>query len=338
MTEDHRSPDRQMLVGTVARLVDDETDETALRAAETSGTGWMPALWQSLATAGFVGLGSNDGAGGDLLDDVLVATEVGRSMAPLPAAESGAALTVMTATGLAPGLVDDVRDGTRLVVPLVVPDPESAVLASHVVRFATAADAMLLLSTSTSEVAVVEPDMVDTVQVQSMDPFPVARVRLRGLPSMVRAPQAVAQGTEFLWLLRSAIAVGGMRAALDYAVEYVSERRQFGRSVGSFQAVQHRLADAAIDAELGTHSVMDAATRPADDRRPQSVAAVRHCLPAYQRVAAATCQVLGGYGFSMEYAAQRHFRLATALRLGTPPAEPSLLMADLRRQATNLIR
>jgi alkylation response protein AidB-like acyl-CoA dehydrogenase len=108
----------------------------------------------------------------------------------------------------------------------------------------------------------------------------------------------------------AAMCVGAAQAAVDDAVKYAKERVQFGRPIGKFQAIQHKLVDMQI--------AVDAArllTYQAGYLLSQGEFADRECSSAkvfasdaYVQVAVEGIQVLGGYGYSMEFDMQRHFR------------------------------
>jgi alkylation response protein AidB-like acyl-CoA dehydrogenase len=90
-----------------------------------------------------------------------------------------------------------------------------------------------------------------------------------------------------------------MRAALDTTVEYVKRRRQFGRAIGSFQAVQHRLAECAVWVEGTRWLTYQAAYAQAP---PEAAAlAAAHATAAAGRVFAETHQLTGAMGFTREH-------------------------------------
>ncbi|MET8220365.1 acyl-CoA dehydrogenase family protein [Streptomyces hirsutus] len=112
--------------------------------------------------------------------------------------------------------------------------------------------------------------------------------------------------------------LGLARRTLDDLVAYVKERRQFGAPVGSFQAVGHRIADLAIEVEATRTLVHDVTRRVAEgigteeERvRATSMAKVKSTETA-KRVALEGVQLMGGYGYSMEFEMQRHLRLSIA--------------------------
>jgi alkylation response protein AidB-like acyl-CoA dehydrogenase len=108
----------------------------------------------------------------------------------------------------------------------------------------------------------------------------------------------------------SVFSLGIAQAAFDYALAYSKERHAFGKPIGSFQILQHYLADIAIEIELARNLVYKCAWL-ADQGRPYHVevamAKVAACR-ASELAARHGMEILGGYGFAMEYDMQRHFR------------------------------
>ncbi len=108
----------------------------------------------------------------------------------------------------------------------------------------------------------------------------------------------------------SVFSLGIAQAAFDYALAYAKERRAFGKPIGAFQILQHYLADVAIEIELARNLVYKCAWL-ADHGRPYQVevamAKVAACR-ASELAARYGMEILGGYGYAMEYDMQRHFR------------------------------
>ncbi len=103
-----------------------------------------------------------------------------------------------------------------------------------------------------------------------------------------------------LWRLAlAAECVGTMTAALDLTVQYVTQRRQFGRAIGSFQAVQHRLAHAHVLVEGARYLTYEAACKNADSERVALAAA--HATQAARLVHTETHQLTGALGFTREH-------------------------------------
>jgi acyl-CoA dehydrogenase len=147
-----------------------------------------------------------------------------------------------------------------------------------------------------------------------------ALVRFRGAPAepVGEAGQAAAITAAVLDAGRVALAaehVGGSAQALDAVLEYVRHRTQFGRPIGSFQVVKHRLADLLVDLE-GARSASAYATACLAGGRAElpvaaSSAAVA-CSGAYRLATAEYVQLHGGIGFTWEHPAHLHVRRARA--------------------------
>jgi alkylation response protein AidB-like acyl-CoA dehydrogenase len=117
--------------------------------------------------------------------------------------------------------------------------------------------------------------------------------------------------------------VGGAQRLLEQTVAYAKTRIQFGRTIGSFQAIKHKLANMLIDVEYG-RAVMEAAITAVDDDAADlelaASIAKSFCSDAYFRVAAESLQVFGGIGFTWEHSAHLYFKRAKSSQvlLGSP--------------------
>ncbi|MFI8966555.1 acyl-CoA dehydrogenase family protein [Streptomyces sp. NPDC053493] len=116
----------------------------------------------------------------------------------------------------------------------------------------------------------------------------------------------------------AAEAVGAARGALDLTVEHVTRREQFGRPIGSFQAVKHRLADLLVRIESARSLMLCAAGEPEDG--VSAGLALAQALDAQRAAAAETVQLHGGLGITWEHDAQLYFKRATADELLFGPA------------------
>ncbi|GAA1176164.1 acyl-CoA dehydrogenase [Streptomyces hebeiensis] len=115
----------------------------------------------------------------------------------------------------------------------------------------------------------------------------------------------------------AACAVGVAGAALDEAVSYARERRQFGRPVADFQGLRFLLADMATQIEAG-RALYLAAARLRDAGRPfseQAAMAKLFCTDMAMRVTVDAVQVLGGYGYTMDFPVERYMREAKVLQI-----------------------
>lgn len=118
--------------------------------------------------------------------------------------------------------------------------------------------------------------------------------------------------------------VGGAQRCLEMSVEHAKTRLQFGRPIGSFQAIKHRCADMLVEVELARsaayHALFTAAGASEDDLLAAAHMARSYCSEAYFHVAAETIQVHGGMGFTWEHPAHLYFKRArsSAVLFGDP--------------------
>ncbi|MBB0995817.1 acyl-CoA dehydrogenase, partial [Dietzia maris] len=179
---------------------------------------------------------------------------------------------------------------------------------------------------------------VTVTRVPVMDPTrTLARVEFDGA-----AATAIPTHPSFLsrlraagWAALSAEQVGAARAVLDATVQYTQERKQFGRVIGSFQALKHRMADMYVKVETARSLSYSAAASvaeaqalgdgPAADEAAyaaeiEAAAAKVYCSEALQWIAGESIQLHGGVGITWEYDAHLYFKRAhgTAQLLGQP--------------------
>jgi alkylation response protein AidB-like acyl-CoA dehydrogenase len=122
---------------------------------------------------------------------------------------------------------------------------------------------------------------------------------------------------------------GAAQAVVDLAVAYAQERKQFGRPIGTFQAIAHMLADMATEVEAARTLMWRAAWMVAtgqDALREISMAKLMSS-ETYAKVANMGMQILGGYGYTMEFDMQRHFRdsRASTIAAGTSQIQRNLI-------------
>ncbi|MDQ7778543.1 MAG: acyl-CoA dehydrogenase [Planctomycetota bacterium] len=120
-----------------------------------------------------------------------------------------------------------------------------------------------------------------------------------------------------------ALALGIAQGALDKSVPFVKERKQFGKPIGSFQAIQHKIADMATEIEAARHLVYHAA-RLKDAGRPfvkESAIAKLFASEVAMRATFNAIQVHGGYGYTQEYPVERYYRDAKLCEIGEGTSE-----------------
>lgn len=174
-----------------------------------------------------------------------------------------------------------------------------------------------LLDASADGVSIAEFDLIDgaSAGIVTVTDCLVATERVLVTGSGAETAWSAAQIA--MTVAAAAEATGVMQSLLDQTVAYVRQRQQFGVSIGSFQSVQHRLAELLVEIEL-THSLALAAARSPSDAFLASAAKAR-ANDALQKVADCAVQFHGGIGTTEELALSGYFRRAFALRaeLGT---------------------
>lgn len=261
------------------------------RAVElAAGDDYDHALHASLAEAGFLDVLATDGMGP--LEAALVVEAVARHAGVVSA---GASALVAPAVGQAHGAE---------ACALVDGDGEAPV------RFG--AHAKQALWRHAGGVHAGAPEAGAQAPLRSNFGYPMGRVGAR--PASAE-PLATEPGTlERWWRLALAVeCVGTMRGALDCTVTYLKERRQFGRPIGSFQAVQHRLAQCAIAVEGSRWLALECAHRGAPAEGAATAAAF--ALHAAGQVFAETHQLTGAIGFTREHPLHAFSMRLQALRL-----------------------
>ncbi len=133
---------------------------------------------------------------------------------------------------------------------------------------------------------------------------------------------ALARARDLACIALSAEQVGAAQQALRRTVQYTLTRVQFGRPIGSFQAVQHRLADLHVLVESARSLSYAAAAAGDTDLGPRAAAAHAYCCEALTRAAGEMIQLHGAIGVTWEHDAHRYLKRAHATaQLFGPPAE-----------------
>jgi alkylation response protein AidB-like acyl-CoA dehydrogenase len=146
--------------------------------------------------------------------------------------------------------------------------------------------------------------------------------------------EALARMTQLASIALATEAVGGARAVLDSSVEYAKVRVQFGRPIGSFQAIKHRCADMLLRVESAKSAAYHALWA-ATENDPHELAlaasmAKAYCTEAFAWAAGENIQIHGGIGFTWEHTAHLYYKRAVSSQLlFGDPAHHRALMADL---------
>ncbi|MFF8260122.1 acyl-CoA dehydrogenase family protein [Streptomyces virginiae] len=159
------------------------------------------------------------------------------------------------------------------------------------------------------------PGLVRSRQTVLDETRPQARIQLRDVPAELLGegeegadvPEALAATGRTASAVLAAEAVGAAGQALARTVEYVRRREQFGRAIGSFQAVKHRLADLYVQVQAARSAAYYAAWDP-----DQGGLALAQALEALRLTAGEAIQLHGGIGFTWEHDAHLYFKRAAS--------------------------
>jgi alkylation response protein AidB-like acyl-CoA dehydrogenase len=300
--------EQQELASTVRALLDKRADSTAVRSAMQSEQGYDKTLWQTLCdqigVAALVVPEEHDGVGASLFETAVVLEELGRSLAPNPllASTIAAAALLLHGTGeqraaLLPRIAGGALATAVLEPPLVLEPTAEIVLVPR-------GDALEL----SDERPEARPALDPTTQLGHLDTAADPSQPLRDVATA----------------LVTALQLGCARRGLDMTVAYAQERVQFGRPIGSFQALKHRMADLLVLLEM-VRSASWAATgaassylqSPTVERaatlHERATVAKAYCSDALDRIASETIQLHGGIAITWEHDAHLVFKRAHAL-------------------------
>ncbi|MGK8521774.1 acyl-CoA dehydrogenase family protein [Nocardia asteroides] len=339
--------EHQEFLASVRALLTKHAGSAAVRAAMDTELGYDPALWRLLCEQiGVAALAIPEeygGFGASLVESLLVVGELGRTLAGVPmlgSAVLGAQAVLLSQDAeacarLLPGLAE----GTRTIAvcwadergwdePGVRAANAALTGTAHYVLDGMAADTFVVVTpTGLFELEPTAPG-VTRRRVPAMDPTrALAEVTFDGAAARRLGSgdpaAAIARLREVAWAALAAEQVGAADRCLEMTVDYAKSRVQFGRVVGSFQALKHRMADMYVLLE-SARSASVAATAAVAANSPSAaedvwVARV-HCSEALTAIAAETIQLHGGIAITWEHDAHLFFKRAhgDAQLFGTP--------------------
>ncbi|WP_322748409.1 MULTISPECIES: acyl-CoA dehydrogenase family protein [unclassified Frankia] len=286
-------------------------------------SGGDPALWRALADMGVLGLAvpaKLGGAGAGWAEVGVVLEELGRSLACVPFLSSVLlATTALLAAGDREHLTAIASGALTATVSLdarVEHDGNAARGRASMVLDGARADLVLLESTGGELLAVPSSSIVATPLATLDLTRRLADLAIDGPATVLStaAPRCLHAASQALGIGLAAESVGVASWALDTAVAYAKVRHQFGRPIGSFQAIKHRCADMLVAVE-SARSVSTYALRVADTGEDPAVAAAMAQACATENAVAVTAgciQVLGGIGFTWEHPAHLYYRRAVS--------------------------
>jgi alkylation response protein AidB-like acyl-CoA dehydrogenase len=288
--------ERQLLADTVAALVAKHAAPAAVRAATESDRGYDEALWQLLCeqvgAAALVIPEELGGAGGELGDAATVLQELGRALVPSPLLGTTLAeLALLAATEPDAQTLVSLAEGSS--IGALVLDTDYVVNGDVADVVVAAIDGRLSRWTKFS-----------TQPVGTMDPTRrLARVQPEDTVELGPDP-GIADSAA---ILLAAEQIGAAERCLQLTVEYAKSRVQFGRPIGSFQALKHRMADLYVAIAAARAVVSDAC----DDPTPTTAATARLAASeALCSVASEGIQLHGGIAITWEHDMHLYFKRA----------------------------
>ncbi len=340
--------DQQMIRDAAESFLADAADPAAVRRMIESRSGFDDKLWQRIGgELGWCGIAIAEAHGGlglGAVEIALVQEQIGRRLLGgpfFPTVCLGATLVDQAAVA---------RDGARLLAAIAsgqmrasVPLDEDHFAATRVAARSSgsawsldgrcarvpegeSAEIFFIparLPTSDIGVFAVERRMVKPQPVESWDATRrFVSLDLQGtlgerVDDPSRAAEGLSRATALARIYIAAEQLGGAQQCLDSTVAYVATRKQFGRAIGSFQAVKHRCAELMVRIEATRSMVYGAAAQAASGA--STVALAQECAAAkalasetYFHCAQEAIQLHGGVGFTWEFDAQLHFKRAQA--------------------------
>lgn len=307
------SEEQAELASTIRSLLEKRADSTGVRAASTSATGHDEVLWATLCEQiGVAALNipeEYDGAGATFFETAVVLEELGRSLAPSPLLA-----TVVAAEALLAGGTEDAKQ--RLLRRIAAGEIATIVLDGPVLDADRAAIVLAVIGDDLVEVtgatATWTESMDQSVRLGRLD-LATAQTAVVGDGAAART-RAELVGAAAV----SALAVGLSDRALQMTTDYTKERVQFGRPIGSFQAIKHRLAEVFARTELARSASWAASYALAEGEDPAEAAFLTHAAASYSletaQLAASECiQLHGGIAITWEHDAHLVFKRAHSL-------------------------
>ena len=340
------SPDQELLRQTVRRFLADQAPMTYVRAHLDDERGTSEQVWKGLGELGVIGLLVPErygGAGMGMVEMGVVLAEMGRAAHPGPFLSSavGAVSVVLAAGGHEDRerLLPDLASGTRLATVGLLEPGSRYGWRSPATRAVRRGEGWQLTGT---KVNVFDADTADLHLVvagtgDGLRVFAVERgapgvdvessptvdgTRKRGTVSLAGAParrldgedatEAIARVVDRLAVALVADGVGAAERVLELTLDHAKARHQFGRPVGSFQAVQHLCADMLQALELaraGVYFALWADGAAPDVTRHRAATMIRaYACDALVRVGTTAIQVHGGIGFTWEHDAHLYYK------------------------------
>ncbi len=327
------SESQQILKTNARKFFAGECPMSEVRRLMETETAYDPGLWKKMAVQGFMGIIVPEqfgGLGDGNVELALLSEEMGRALVPGPYLSTIAAAAIVAHCGndaqkheyLEPVSRGESCGAFALVEASGSPDPaastieaDSGKLTGEKLFVADAAVADFLVVIAGGSIHVVRAG-APGLSITAMNGMDLTRkiyaVRFNQTPAVALAnPAGLERALEIATVAIAAELTGGMQRVLDLAVEYAKTRKQFGKPIGQFQAVQHQLADSYLETESARSAAYYAALA-LDESRPDAGTAVSiakmYASDVARNAGNRAIQVQGGMGFTWENDAHLFYR------------------------------
>lgn len=356
------SDEQESLRSSVQAMLDKKSSLERVREVCLDGDGFAADLWSTLAGEyGLTGLAVPEtwgGAGASLVEVAIVQEQLGYHLTPVPYFATVLATTVLARHATDDSVQDVVRSaaqGDSVLACVTSPARVQLDVEGSGARRVVSGELGLVVDGHLADAVVVTADVdgAAALLLVDLDESTTQRVRLDGLDltrgvsnlrldkaaaTIVAMVDATVEIRHSAATLLAAEQAGLCRAALDMSVEYAKTREQFGRRIGSNQAIKHRCADMFVSTESAWSTAFYAAwTVHGDPELSDEAAVVARgvCAEAARSVTASCIQVHGGIGFTWEHDAHLLARRAkvSGLLLGDPRRDLDELAGSLLARA-----
>ncbi len=340
------SEDHKALADTASDFLAKNQARAANRTLLEAESEARPAFWPELASLGWLGLHIPEeygGSGFGLPEVAVVVEQMGRAACPgpfVPTVVAGALIAQVGSDDLKKSHLPALADGSKSAAVGLVADLARGVdgvsgTAPAIVGSSSAdlillplGDDVVVIDRHAPGVAVDEPLNIDPARRS-------ARVTLSGVPAEIVSGGRRAL-VDLARVLFAAEATGVASLATETAAQYARDRIQFGRPIGTYQAVKHHCANMAVATELATSAVWDAARAGGhgdpDQLTYSGAIAATLAVPAAVQNAQLNIQVHGGIGFTWEHDAHLYLRRAAAIAAVVDSDEAARDVTDLTRK------
>ena len=302
------SAEQELLRSSVRDYLRDRYGDERVVALAESGPGWDPATWKELADMGWLDPSL------DLLDHAVIAEESAYALLPAPWFSTVALAWPLLDESLRDAVAAGERSATLATNGSVTVDGDALTGTMTLVPDLTSVTDVVVVAGDGVFAVEATPDVV--VARSTMDRTRrLGELRLSATPArrLDVAPAALSDVRRRALALASCEAVGVAQRALDLAAEYTKTREQFGRVIGTYQGVSHKVADIFVALQLG-RSLAYWAAWAVRENDPQADVAASAAKASATEGAVLACeyaiQAHGGIGFTYEHVLHRYYKRA----------------------------